>query len=122
MVSRARAWDDLEQGRIQVWIRRIMRHVKQVIHLEGGNEYREGEFYMDDEKPRTRGLRGAADTFSAKRRTLLVATSIQLLTFSSNPCLELQQKGTYLATIEHSKLSNVTSYTCRELLTLVVSK
>src|SRR5271155_3117927 len=94
-----KAWDDLEQERIQAWIRRIMRHVKQVIHLEGGNEYREGEFYMDDEKPRTRGLRGAADTFSAKRRTLLVATSIQLLTFSSNPCLELQQKGTYLATI-----------------------
>ena len=37
-----RQWANLEQGRIQRWIERIIRHIKEVIRLEGGNEYREG--------------------------------------------------------------------------------
>ena len=36
------AWKDLDQSQIQAWIERIMRHVKEVIHLNGGNEYKEG--------------------------------------------------------------------------------
>lgn len=30
------------QERIQAWIERIVDHIKEVIQLEGGNEYREG--------------------------------------------------------------------------------
>ena len=37
-----KAWDELEQWRIQAWIERIPRHIQEVIRLEGGNEYREG--------------------------------------------------------------------------------
>jgi hypothetical protein len=36
------AWEELEQWRIQAWIERIPRHIKEVIRCEGGNEYREG--------------------------------------------------------------------------------
>jgi hypothetical protein len=36
------AWQELEQERIQVWIKRIPRHIQEVIRLEGSNEYREG--------------------------------------------------------------------------------
>ena len=36
------AWKDLQQERIQQWIERIIRHIKEVIRLEGGNEYCEG--------------------------------------------------------------------------------
>jgi transposase len=53
-----KAWNDLEQERIQAWIRRIQRHVKEVIRLEGGNEYREGEFDTDDENYKPRKRRG----------------------------------------------------------------
>ena len=36
-------WDkELTQKRIQGWIERMPRHIKEVIRLEGGNEYREG--------------------------------------------------------------------------------
>ena len=35
-------WAELEQSRIQRWIQRIIRHIREVIRLEGGNEYREG--------------------------------------------------------------------------------
>ena len=35
-------WLELEQKRIQAWIERIPRHIKEVIKLDGGNEYREG--------------------------------------------------------------------------------
>jgi hypothetical protein len=34
--------ENLEQGRIQRWIERIMRHVKQINDLSGDNNYREG--------------------------------------------------------------------------------
>lgn len=36
-------WTDrLEQGRIQRWIERIVRHIEKVLELDGGNLYREG--------------------------------------------------------------------------------
>jgi len=35
-------WDSLPQEAIQAWIERIPHHIKQVIELEGGNEYKEG--------------------------------------------------------------------------------
>jgi hypothetical protein len=37
-----KCWDDMKQERIQRWIERIVRHVKQVNELHGGNNYREG--------------------------------------------------------------------------------
>jgi hypothetical protein len=37
-----KAWKELPQTQIQAWIERIMRHVQEVIRLEGGNEYAEG--------------------------------------------------------------------------------
>ena len=37
-----KAWEDLEQWRIQRWIERIPYHIEQVLKLEGGNEYKEG--------------------------------------------------------------------------------
>jgi hypothetical protein len=43
------AWEELEQWRIQAWIERIPRHIKEVIRLEGGNDYREGA----EDKPRS---------------------------------------------------------------------
>ena len=36
------AQTDLKQWRIQAWIKRIIRYIKKVIKLKGGNEYREG--------------------------------------------------------------------------------
>lgn len=43
-----RAWqkcwgEELTQECIQSWIERIPRHVKKIIELKGGNEYREGK-------------------------------------------------------------------------------
>jgi hypothetical protein len=35
-------WADLPQSKIQEWIEAIPYHVKEVIRLEGGNEYQEG--------------------------------------------------------------------------------
>ena len=36
------AWADLPQAKIQSWIERIPRHIQEIIHLKGGNEYPEG--------------------------------------------------------------------------------
>jgi hypothetical protein len=36
------AWKDLSQEQIQQWIRAIPDHIKEIIRLEGGNEYKEG--------------------------------------------------------------------------------
>lgn len=47
------AWDALEQERIQRWIKRIPRHIQEIIKLKGGNEYREGS----TEEPATRNQR-----------------------------------------------------------------
>ena len=35
-------WQKLQQSKIQAWVQRIVRHIKEVIRLEGGNDYREG--------------------------------------------------------------------------------
>jgi transposase len=35
-------WKDLPQEKIQAWIERIPYHIKQIIELKGGNEYKEG--------------------------------------------------------------------------------
>jgi hypothetical protein len=35
-------WQDIPQECIQAWIERIIVHIKDVIRLEGGNEYKEG--------------------------------------------------------------------------------
>ena len=35
-------WQELPQERIQGWIERLLRHIKVIIELEGGNEYKEG--------------------------------------------------------------------------------
>ena len=37
-----KVWLELEQKCIQAWIERIPHHIKEVIKLDGGNEYREG--------------------------------------------------------------------------------
>jgi transposase len=37
-----KAWEDLEQTRIQQWIERIPRHIQEVIRLQGDNCYKEG--------------------------------------------------------------------------------
>ena len=36
------AWKDLPQEQIQQWIAAIPFHIKEIIRLEGGNEYKEG--------------------------------------------------------------------------------
>jgi hypothetical protein len=41
-VAWIKCWKEMPQERIQAWIERIMVHIKEVIRLEGGNEYREG--------------------------------------------------------------------------------
>jgi hypothetical protein len=35
-------WKEMPQKRIQDWIKRILFYIKEVIRLQGGNEYREG--------------------------------------------------------------------------------
>ena len=37
-----KAWEELDQARIQAWIARIPVHIQKVTELEGGNEYQEG--------------------------------------------------------------------------------
>jgi hypothetical protein len=36
------AWKDLPQEQIQQWIAAIPHHIREIIRLEGGNEYNEG--------------------------------------------------------------------------------
>jgi hypothetical protein len=36
------AWEALPQEKIQAWIERIPYHIRKIIELEGGNEYKEG--------------------------------------------------------------------------------
>jgi hypothetical protein len=52
----ATAWKELPQERIQQWIKRIMRHIQEVIRLEGGNEYREGAEDTAENPKKTRGV------------------------------------------------------------------
>ena len=35
-------WEDMPQKKIQEWIERICKHIKEVFKLDGGNEYKEG--------------------------------------------------------------------------------
>ena len=37
-----KTWQELPQEKIQAWIERIPTHIKKIIELEGGNEYKEG--------------------------------------------------------------------------------
>jgi hypothetical protein len=37
------AWKELPQSQIQQWIERIPIHIKEIIRLEGGNEYKRRE-------------------------------------------------------------------------------
>ena len=37
-----RAWNQMPQAKCQAWIERIPVHIKKIIDLEGGNEYKEG--------------------------------------------------------------------------------
>jgi len=37
-----RCWRSLTQEKIQAWIKRVMIHIKEIIRLDGGNEYKEG--------------------------------------------------------------------------------
>lgn len=44
-LARARwlhAWKELPQRQIRRWIKRIPRHIKEIIRLQGGNEYIKG--------------------------------------------------------------------------------
>lgn len=43
-----KAWNDLPQEHIQQWIERLIRHIQEVINLEGGNEYQEGRTGKDN--------------------------------------------------------------------------
>ena len=38
-----KAWNDLPQEEIQRWIAAIPHHIQEIIRLEGGNEYKEGQ-------------------------------------------------------------------------------
>jgi transposase len=38
-----KAWEELEQWRIQQWIERILRHIEEIIKCQGDNTYREGK-------------------------------------------------------------------------------
>jgi hypothetical protein len=43
-------WNELlPQEKIQAWIERIPRHIKEIIRLEGGNEYKEGREHLQRE-------------------------------------------------------------------------
>jgi len=53
-----KAWNDLPQRQIQAWIERIIRHIKEVIRLEGGNEYREDRTDHDNRLWKGRRLKG----------------------------------------------------------------
>jgi hypothetical protein len=46
-----RCWRELSQSLIQQWIRRIPRHIKEVIRLKGDNCYHEGEFDPEFQVP-----------------------------------------------------------------------
>ncbi|KAJ0127189.1 Uncharacterized protein HZ326_29705, partial [Fusarium oxysporum f. sp. albedinis] len=39
------AWEELPQEKIRAWIARIPAHVRKIIELQGGNEYKEGRDY-----------------------------------------------------------------------------
>ena len=50
-------WDTMPQERIRRWIERLPRHIRRIIDLEGGNEYKEGA----RDKPRRLDSQGKSD-------------------------------------------------------------
>jgi hypothetical protein len=57
-----KAWDELPQERIQHWIQRLRRHIKEVIKNEGGNEYKEGREDRDVRSWKGKCLKGQLST------------------------------------------------------------
>lgn len=53
-----KAWGELPQEAIQQWIERLIRHIQEVIRLEGGNEYREGRENRDLRSWKGRRIKG----------------------------------------------------------------
>jgi len=45
-----KCWQDMLQKKIQAWIERIEPHIKDIIRLEGGNEYKEGRLKGQEKK------------------------------------------------------------------------
>jgi hypothetical protein len=45
-----KCWQDMPQKKIQAWIERIEPHIKDIIRLEGGNEYKEGRLKGQEKK------------------------------------------------------------------------
>jgi hypothetical protein len=60
-------WKDMEQGRIQRWIERIVRHVKKVNDLQGDNCYREGSTEEPIEIGKHGGRKGPVETIGIAR-------------------------------------------------------
>ena len=60
-------WKDMEQGRIQRWIERIVRHVKKVNDLQGDNCYREGSTEEPIENRKARRQERAVETIRIAR-------------------------------------------------------
>jgi hypothetical protein len=52
------AWKDLPQERIQHWIERIIYHIQEVIRLEGGNEYKEGQIASHSRSWKNKRIKG----------------------------------------------------------------
>jgi hypothetical protein len=69
----AKTWKELTQERIQQWIRRIELHIKEVIKLEGGNEYKEG---TGESKERRRRRRPQAYSASVSVRLYQIRRGI----------------------------------------------
>ena len=42
-----KCWKNLSQARIQEWIKRILRHIAEIIRLKDENKYREGRVGVD---------------------------------------------------------------------------
>ena len=64
-------WEKLEQERIQHWIERIVRHIQEVIRLEGGNEYKEGA----EERSRRFNWRQEAEKHQRSMEPVIVAST-----------------------------------------------
>jgi fructose-bisphosphate aldolase class 1 len=61
-----KAWKDLPQDKIRAWIKRIPIHIKEVIRLKGGNEYKEGRKAFNRDHKGTR-IKGKLSTYSYLR-------------------------------------------------------
>ena len=106
-----RTWkDELDQKRIQSWIERLPRHIKKVIELRGGNEYREGkdEDEWSDIRPynpkehqqryqsRKKGIRPGSSNGSGVVAALQAAHRVDVVE-RSRVCKGLEESGQYIA-------------------------